>query len=114
MIETVSGNGSLRTFATPFSMTILPSFAETAISAREAGAAITTDDIVISANTALPDRMAFLPDRLALLRVHDGSIQRRSAVVESAGRSRALLQGMQETWPDRARYSTGRDTVLAL
>jgi hypothetical protein len=33
MIETVSGNGSLRTVATPFSSTILPSLAETAISA---------------------------------------------------------------------------------
>ena len=38
MIEIVSGSGALRTIATPFSSTILPSLAETAISARAAEA----------------------------------------------------------------------------
>ena len=61
MIETVSGRGSLRTFATPFSMTILPSLAETAISALAAEAVMAIDKIVISADTALLDRMASLP-----------------------------------------------------
>jgi len=62
MIETVSGNGSLRTVATPFSSTILPSLAETAISALEAEPARAMNDVVINASAALLDRMPFLPE----------------------------------------------------
>ena len=82
MIETVSGNGALRTIATPFSSTILPSLAETAISARAVEPTKVMNDVVASASTDLFIKHAVSPCADLCGPVLMASIQRRQRVVD--------------------------------